>query len=86
MPSTPRWNRRSPPQTADRAGKVAVRWEQTNVRVALMVEDNGIGLLNPSNVFVPFYTTKPGGSGIGLVLSPADRRSAWRLHRADQSR
>ncbi len=34
-----------------------------------MVEDNGIGLLNPSNAFVPFYTTKPGGSGIGLVLS-----------------
>ena len=33
-----------------------------------MVEDNGIGLLNPSNAFVPFYTTKPGGSGIGLVL------------------
>jgi signal transduction histidine kinase len=34
----------------------------------LFVEDNGIGLLNPSNVFVPFYTTKQGGSGIGLVL------------------
>ncbi|HTV66501.1 MAG TPA: ATP-binding protein [Bryocella sp.] len=49
--------------------KVSMRWEQTNGRVALMVEDNGIGLLNPSNAFVPFYTTKPGGSGIGLVLS-----------------
>ena len=35
----------------------------------MLVEDNGIGLLNPSNAFVPFYTTKPGGSGIGLVLS-----------------
>jgi two-component system nitrogen regulation sensor histidine kinase NtrY len=49
--------------------KVSVRWEQFERKVALMVEDNGIGLLNPSNAFVPFYTTKPGGSGIGLVLS-----------------
>ncbi len=49
--------------------KVTMRWELGERRVALMVEDNGIGLLNPSNTFVPFYTTKPGGSGIGLVLS-----------------
>jgi nitrogen fixation/metabolism regulation signal transduction histidine kinase len=43
-------------------------WEQQDRSIALTVEDNGIGLLNPSNTFVPFYTTKPGGSGIGLVL------------------
>ena len=49
--------------------KVSMRWEQFDREGALMVEDNGIGLLNPSNAFVPFYTTKPGGSGIGLVLS-----------------
>jgi len=49
--------------------KVIIRWEQQDHRVVLMVEDNGIGLLNPSNAFVPFYTTKQGGSGIGLVLS-----------------
>ncbi|HZP22129.1 MAG TPA: ATP-binding protein [Terriglobales bacterium] len=48
---------------------VTIRWEQGHERVMLIVEDNGIGLLNPSNAFVPFYTTKPGGSGIGLVLS-----------------
>src|SRR5208337_868255 len=49
--------------------QVHMRWEQNDRKVALIVEDNGIGLLNPSNAFVPFYTTKPGGSGIGLVLS-----------------
>jgi two-component system, NtrC family, nitrogen regulation sensor histidine kinase NtrY len=33
------------------------------------VEDEGPGLPNTSNLFVPFFTTKPGGSGIGLALS-----------------
>ena len=51
------------------APRVSMRWEQYDRKIALIVEDNGIGLLNPSNAFVPFYTTKPGGSGIGLVLS-----------------
>jgi two-component system nitrogen regulation sensor histidine kinase NtrY len=37
--------------------------------VVLTIEDNGPGLMNPGNTFVPFYTTKPQGSGIGLVLS-----------------
>jgi nitrogen fixation/metabolism regulation signal transduction histidine kinase len=46
-----------------------VRWEIADKDLVLNVEDNGPGLLNPGNVFVPFYTTKPGGSGIGLVLS-----------------
>ncbi|HVP54980.1 MAG TPA: ATP-binding protein [Candidatus Eisenbacteria bacterium] len=49
--------------------EVALRWRQNDANVYLIVEDNGIGLLNPSNAFVPFYTTKQGGSGIGLVLS-----------------
>jgi two-component system, NtrC family, nitrogen regulation sensor histidine kinase NtrY len=38
-------------------------------RVVVAIEDNGPGILNPSNAFVPFYTTKPSGSGIGLALS-----------------
>jgi signal transduction histidine kinase len=33
------------------------------------VQDEGPGIANPSNLFVPFFTTKPGGSGIGLALS-----------------
>jgi nitrogen fixation/metabolism regulation signal transduction histidine kinase len=49
--------------------EVVLRWEHGDAIVKLIVEDNGIGLLNPSNAFVPFYTTKQGGSGIGLVLS-----------------
>jgi nitrogen fixation/metabolism regulation signal transduction histidine kinase len=37
--------------------------------VVFEVEDNGPGVANPDNLFVPFFTTKPGGSGIGLVLA-----------------
>lgn len=37
--------------------------------IVIHVEDNGIGLANPANLFVPFYTTKPGGTGIGLILA-----------------
>ncbi len=38
-------------------------------RVLVKVIDHGHGLANPANLFVPFYTTKDKGSGIGLVLS-----------------
>jgi nitrogen fixation/metabolism regulation signal transduction histidine kinase len=48
---------------------VVVRWELAEKDLVLIVEDNGLGLGNSANVFVPFYTTKPAGSGIGLVLS-----------------
>jgi signal transduction histidine kinase len=37
--------------------------------VDVWIDDEGPGLPNASNLFVPFFTTKPGGSGIGLVLS-----------------
>jgi signal transduction histidine kinase len=48
--------------------EVVMRWELAEKDLVLTIEDNGPGLLNPSNTFVPFYTTKPAGSGIGLVL------------------
>ena len=47
---------------------VSVGWRRTRHRVDIWVEDEGPGLSNTSNLFVPFFTTKPGGSGIGLVL------------------
>jgi signal transduction histidine kinase len=51
-------------------GGVRVGWRATaNGHVEICVEDEGLGLANTSNLFVPFFTTKPGGSGIGLVLS-----------------
>lgn len=37
--------------------------------LSVTVEDNGPGLTNPANLFVPFYTTKKTGSGVGLVLA-----------------
>ena len=48
---------------------VVISWKLLEKNVDLTIDDNGPGLLNPSNAFVPFYTTKPSGSGIGLVLS-----------------
>jgi nitrogen fixation/metabolism regulation signal transduction histidine kinase len=49
-------------------GGVKVGWQLNSHRVSVFVEDEGPGLANPSNLFVPFFTTKPQGSGIGLVL------------------
>jgi PAS domain S-box-containing protein len=50
-------------------GRVAVGWRHDGGDVVLEVMDDGPGLANPANLFVPFFTTKPKGSGIGLVLS-----------------
>jgi signal transduction histidine kinase len=33
------------------------------------IEDRGLGIANSENLFVPFYTTKPAGSGVGLALA-----------------
>ena len=49
-------------------GEVLVKWSLERSRVQLSIIDDGPGLSNTSNLFVPFFTTKPGGSGIGLVL------------------
>jgi nitrogen fixation/metabolism regulation signal transduction histidine kinase len=50
-------------------GAVTVGWKREGRGFELWIDDEGSGLTNASNLFVPFFTTKPGGSGIGLVLS-----------------
>jgi two-component system nitrogen regulation sensor histidine kinase NtrY len=50
-------------------GCVTVGWARTRRTLEVHVDDEGPGLPNTGNLFVPFFTTKPGGSGIGLVLS-----------------
>ena len=50
-------------------GPVVVSWATRDDSVQLVVEDEGPGISDTANLFVPFYTTKSGGSGIGLALS-----------------
>ena len=50
-------------------GRVTAGWRELGDCAEVFVRDEGPGIMNPSNLFVPFFTTKPGGSGIGLALS-----------------
>lgn len=59
----------SPNHAASAKPIVTLSWIVADKNVVIAIDDNGPGLLNPSNAFVPFYTTKPAGSGIGLALS-----------------
>lgn len=49
-------------------GDVRLGWSGTSSHVEVWVEDSGPGLAQTANLFVPFFTTKPKGSGIGLAL------------------
>jgi two-component system nitrogen regulation sensor histidine kinase NtrY len=50
-------------------GGVSIGWARGALTtIEIWVRDQGPGLSNTANLFVPFFTTKPGGSGIGLVL------------------
>jgi len=51
------------------SGGVTVSWKRRGGQLEVSILDEGPGLSNTANLFVPFFTTKPGGSGIGLVLS-----------------
>jgi two-component system nitrogen regulation sensor histidine kinase NtrY len=50
-------------------GNVVIGWREKEDTVEIFVQDEGPGIMNPANLFVPFFTTKPDGSGIGLPLS-----------------
>jgi nitrogen fixation/metabolism regulation signal transduction histidine kinase len=50
-------------------GGVRVRWQRDDGAARIEIEDDGPGIGSTENLFIPFYTTKPGGSGIGLVLA-----------------
>ena len=54
---------------SDTAGEVRVSWTRDDAAVVVTVEDEGPGLSDTVNLFVPFFTTKPEGTGIGLALS-----------------
>ena len=50
-------------------GGVRVGWRRAGEALELWIEDDGLGIADTANLFVPFFTTKPNGSGIGLALS-----------------
>lgn len=50
-------------------GGVEMGWEKNGESVEVWIADEGPGISNPGNLFVPFFTTKSGGTGIGLVLA-----------------
>ena len=55
--------------SAETVGAVEASWAQRKGQVEVWIRDEGPGLANTTNLFVPFFTTKVDGSGIGLVLS-----------------
>lgn len=67
--------------------QVEITWEIANNEAIIAVLDSGPGLSNAANLFVPFYTTKPNGTGIGLVLAQqiaqAHRGSVQLVNRAN---
>ena len=56
-------------EAVDVGGTVHVKWRSSGDRVTVDVLDEGAGIAHTDNLWVPFYTTKPGGTGLGLVLS-----------------
>ena len=57
------------PPTIDPVSAIELAWNRRDQEIEITVSDTGPGLANPSNLFVPFFTTKSKGSGIGLTLA-----------------
>lgn len=58
-------------EAAGEHGRVSTRWNVQGTALTVEIEDDGPGLGRTDNLWVPFFTTKPGGTGIGLVLARA---------------
>ena len=54
---------------ANGAQPVRAFWRLDEAALLVTIEDRGMGIANAENLFVPFYTTKPAGSGVGLALA-----------------
>jgi nitrogen fixation/metabolism regulation signal transduction histidine kinase len=54
---------------ANGAQPVHATWQLAGSSASVVIEDRGLGIANAENLFVPFYTTKPTGSGVGLALA-----------------
>lgn len=54
---------------ANGANPVRISWRLAESTLLVSIEDRGLGIANTENLFVPFYTTKPTGSGVGLALA-----------------
>ncbi len=54
---------------SDATQSIEIHAERLSDGFAIQLRDHGPGIHSNSNLFVPFYTTKPGGAGIGLVLA-----------------
>ena len=51
-----------------RSPALSLCWATNGTEAVIRIHDSGLGIANPSNLFVPFYTTKQNGTGIGLAL------------------
>jgi len=65
----------------NRADSVRLSWRIEDSSLLIAIEDRGLGIANADNLFVPFYTTKPTGSGVGLALA----QQIARAHRGEIS-
>ena len=53
---------------SDSQGSIGISWTVNAGQLEIRITDEGCGIANPANLFVPFYTTKDQGSGVGLAL------------------
>lgn len=54
---------------ANGSSPIRLCWRVADSFLMVSIEDRGLGIANTENLFVPFYTTKPTGSGVGLALA-----------------